>query len=375
MKKVLVIQRRMTHYRVPFFETLRAQLNCNNLALTVAYGSPALSEISKEDKGDLSWGINLPTKYLFGDKICLQPFGKLIPDADVIIIAHENKLLYNLAVQYGSPLKRVILWGHGANLQGNKASLKERFKKKTAAHADWWFGYTEHSRPIIQSSGFPADRITVLNNSIDTDELKLAIKAAKRSEVAALRQKHNLDAGPIGIFVGSLYKEKRIEFLLKAAEIIRKAVPSFQLVVVGDGTDREIVTNFANSHPWTHYMGVQSGNAKAELLSLSDVVLNPGLVGLGILDSFVAEAPLITTDCGLHSPEISYLKHAVNGLCTENSIVSFSDAAISLLSSDQRHGILSQGCAESASQYTLNNMAQRFCDGVLQCLANPIIRK
>jgi len=98
---------------------------------------------------------------------------------------------------------------------------------------------------------------------------------------------------------------------------------------------------------------------------------NPGLVGLGILDSFVCEVPMVTTDCCLHSPEIVYLQSSVNGLMTNNIQEDFVSECVSLITNPAKLVALKQGCKSSASTYTVENMARNFADGVEQCLQRP----
>lgn len=39
-RKILVVQRRMTHYRIPFFNALRSECEKNDIELFLAYGEP-----------------------------------------------------------------------------------------------------------------------------------------------------------------------------------------------------------------------------------------------------------------------------------------------------------------------------------------------
>ena len=56
LKKVLVIQRRMTHYRLAFFNSLREHCQNNGIELQVAYGTATTAENAKQDGAELSWG-------------------------------------------------------------------------------------------------------------------------------------------------------------------------------------------------------------------------------------------------------------------------------------------------------------------------------
>jgi hypothetical protein len=54
----------------------------------------------------------------------------------------------------------------------------------------------------------------------------------------------------------------------------------------------------------------------------------PGLVGLVIIDNFVTQLPMFTTDNNnnIHSPEVSYLQNDVNGVMTANTLDDYVDA-------------------------------------------------
>lgn len=367
-QKVLVIQRRMTHYRLPFFEALRRILDFQQIDLIVAYGEGHVSESSKSDSGDLDWGIRLPTTYFLGGKVCWQPFGKLAGQASLIIFTHENKLIYNLWQQFFNKGAKVALWGHGANLQGRADSLKERFKRKVAKRADWWFGYTEMSRPIIDRSGFPRERVSILNNSVDTKELKNTYLSVSDEDICAFRRSIGLAGANVCAYVGSFYDEKRVDFLLEAGDFLKKKIPDFELILMGGGEQESLVVDFCRERSWAYYLGVRKGRDKVIALSGSKLLLNPGLVGLGILDSFVCRVPIVTTDCGLHSPEISYLENGINGVMTENTIEDYVDSVFRILNDQVALESLKLGCAESGDKYTVENMARNFADGVVKCL-------
>ena len=100
------------------------------------------------------------------------------------------------------------------------------------------------------------------------------------------------------------------------------------------------------------------------LLASAVLLFNPGLVGLGILEGFTAGLALVTTDCGVHSPEISYLRHGTNGLMTPPDSKNFARAVIDILSNDALAAILRAGAAQSAEDYNMSAMVGRFCDGV-----------
>jgi len=373
-RRVLVVQRRLTHYRVPFFELLRRDLRDAGLELCLAHGEPTAQEATKRDSGELSWAVRLPTRYFLDGRICWQPFGHLARDAAVTVITAENKMLCNLGEQFLARNRRVLLWGHGANLQGNRDSLRERFKARVALRADWWLAYTDMSRDLVRALGFPSDRITVLQNAVDTAELSAQFQAVTPQAQQRLRAELGLTEGPVGLYVGSLYTEKRIEFLLEAARALRQRVPGFQLMIIGGGPQQHLVDAAAQGASWIKVLGIRKGADKALAASLADVMLNPGLVGLNILDSFVGGTPMITTDCGLHSPEIAYLASGRNGVMTADSLDAFVQASAALLQDRSAREAMCAACLADGARYTIEQMSRHFTQGVVAALAAPIRR-
>lgn len=368
--KVLIVERQLLQYRVAFYNRLRTLLDKEGIELQLLIGSGTPSEVKKKNQVSLDWAIHIPTYYLLGTTLCWQPFGAYAKDADLVVVMHENKIIYNLwLLSFGRP-KRLAFWGHGRNMQSSRPDgLKERFKRWTINKVDWWFAYTESSAALVTAAGFPRECTTIVQNAVDTEEMTAFCKQVTPVECARKRRELNLGDGPVALYLGSLYKEKRLGFLLDAAFRIRGKIPGFQLLVVGAGPEQELIESAARQYPWIHYLGPLQDQSKAVALVLADVMLNPGLVGLGILDSFASGTPMFTTDCGLHSPEISYLSSGTNGVMTSNDVNTYADAVIDVLQEPEAIARLSKGALSSAPRYTVDNMANRIRMGICACLS------
>jgi glycosyltransferase involved in cell wall biosynthesis len=364
---VTVVQRRLTHYRVPLFLALREHLSKEGVNLRLLHGKGTPAEVAKNDAGHIDWAEPLATRYFMGSRLCWQPFARKISDSSLVIITQENAMLANHLAMIKRPAPKLAFWGHGANLQGNRNSLRETYKRWSTRQVDWYFAYTSQSVELVKASGFPFEKITNLNNAIDMSGLERDLAAVRAADLEDLRVKLGLTRAPVGIFLGSLYSHKRLDFLVAAAHQIRARVAGFQLLVVGDGPMRPMMEAIAAEHPWIRFLGSRKGKDKASVLRLSSINMNPGLVGLGILDSFAACVPMVTTDCGLHSPEISYLS-TDNGVITPNTLDSYVAACIRLLTNKAEYAQLTDGCRAAAHKYTLPSMVENFLDGILQAL-------
>jgi L-malate glycosyltransferase len=370
LRRVMIVERRLTHYRVPLYERMRALLADREIAISVLHGQGTSEEVAKRDSGELPWATVIPAHYFLFGKICWQPLGRYLNGVDLVVLSHQNKLLYNHWLVYGPRRRRVALWGHGRNMQSPSPNgIKERFKRWSIARADWYFAYTQTVVDVVTQTGFPLARITNLNNSIDTASLRRDRDSITAEEISRLKQSLGLSGMPVGVFLGSLHSDKRLTFLFASAERLQERLPGFQCLIIGDGPEDTIVKEWADAHPWVHWVGARQGRDKALYLGCGDIMLNPGMVGLGILDSFVCGIPMVTTDCGIHSPEIAYLHSGENGLMTNDTIHDYVAAVAELLGNPAALARMRRACLISADQYSLEGMASRFVDGVTRAIA------
>lgn len=373
-RKVCVVQYRLLHYRVELFERLRVSFDAAGVDLLLVHGQPTEAESSRRDTGTLPWATAVRNRVvrLGGKDVLWQPMPAKVSGNDLVILMQESRLLSNYPWVFGlGPADtRVAYWGHGRNFQSTVPSgLRERWKRWTLGRVDWWFAYTELTREIVRSTGYPAERITVLNNAIDNERFKADLAAVSVQDLVARRRTIGAtERSVVGLFCGSLWPEKRLDLLIDACERIVTICPDFRLVVLGDGPSRHILQRAAGRH-WLHWAGAQRGGEKAAWFRTAQLCLNPGAVGLHILDSFVAGIPMITTIDAKHGPEIAYLRHEENGLICEGNAAAYADAVLHLTADPRRYERLRSSAVACASQYTLDEMVRRYTEGVVTCLA------
>jgi glycosyltransferase involved in cell wall biosynthesis len=372
---VVIFQYRLLHYRLVLFELLRRHLQDFGIELILVHGQASQRELARKDEGELPWAHRVANTFLSigGKDILWQPLPAAARGADLYITMQENRILSNypllLKRRLGGPL--VAYWGHGRNLQSTAPSgLRERWKRWIIGAVDWWFAYTDLTVSYLQECGFPLDRVTNLENAIDVQGFRRDLESVNEAECAVARERLGIPLGArIGLFCGSLYPEKRLDLLLSSADRIKAAVPEFHLVVIGDGPSAAEIKAAEAVYPWIHWVGVKKGHEKAVLFRMAHVQMNPGLVGLHVLDAFSAGLPMVTTSTAMHSPEIAYLRNGDNGVIVEGDMAErYADAITDLLTQEQKRAAMSDRCLQAAARYTVENMARRFADGIIQCL-------
>jgi len=373
-KKVTILQYRLLHYRVPFFERLKLLLAERGVGIRLIHGQASPKEKEKNDEGFIGWAERVENKYLhIGDKdLCWQPLVSNLNDSNLIIVMQENRLISNypllLKRKFGGPL--IAYWGHGKNLQSAVPDgFREKWKRMLLSSVDWWFAYTSLTVDYLKKNGFPSERITCLNNSIDTLAFRDELQQVSDVDMQKVRQNFNINPDAcLGLYCGSLYPDKKLDFLIGASDIIQNQKPDYHLIVIGDGPSAGDIRVACKSRPWLHWVGMRKGHEKAVFFKMAQIILNPGLVGLHILDSFCAGLPLITTGNAKHSPEIAYLNNGINGIISGNTASEYADAVISLMKNKQRYQSISFAAQEASRIYTIDNMAQNFADGICHCL-------
>ncbi len=186
------------------------------------------------------------------------------------------------------------------------------------------------------------------------------------ADIDQWRKELNISGNHVGLFVGGMYPEKKLPLLIKSLLIIRQAVPDFEMIFIGSGVEAEFIAGNAAKYPWIHYLGPKFDREKVKFFALSHLFLMPGLVGLAILDSFALGVPLVTTNIAEHSSEIDYLKDGLNGVMVtaEDDPDAYAQAVIDLFLDEAKRQKLVQGCVESSHQYTLEEMVERYAQGI-----------
>jgi glycosyltransferase involved in cell wall biosynthesis len=372
---VLIAYKSLPQYRVRFFAALRERLAADGIDLVLVHGQPAKREAARRDTAELDWALRRRNRVLsLGRRdLIWQPCIRLALQADLVIVEQASRLLVNyplLALQ-ALGAARVAFWGHGANLQHHRAHRAgELVKRFVSRHPHWWFAYTARARARVEELGYPGQRITVVQNAIDTRALEAACESVGAGEIEAFRRRHGLGAGPVGIFVGGLYADKRLPFLLEASDLIAGQLPDFRLLVIGDGPERAEFAARAAGREHVRILGPLFDREKAVALATARVMLMPGLVGLAVLDAFAARVPMITTAVEFHSPEIDYLVDGRNGIVAPDpeDAGAYADRVVSVLTDAALEARLAQGCAEAAALYTNEAMVSRFAEGVRAAL-------
>lgn len=184
----------------------------------------------------LGYGLAIASKILYSKKAM-----QVMDSLDIVHAQHPYAVGgfgMKMAKQRGIP---VVLTSHSQYEQfSHYVPLNQKFVKhairngvkKFANKCDCIIAPSPSIKKILKNHYKIKTRIEVVPNGIDLGLFR--IKDGK-----GIRKKYKLIKGKTLLYSGRLSKEKRVDFLLKAMNLIIKKEPEAKLLVAGDGPDRQ----------------------------------------------------------------------------------------------------------------------------------------
>jgi glycosyltransferase involved in cell wall biosynthesis len=230
----------------------------------------------------------------------LKGYWPAVVDRDcdaLVILANPNMpASWLMAIVGRLTGKKVLFWAHG--WLKPEPVFKRIFRNLYFRLAHHMLVYGERSRRIGFSLGYPADRITVVYNSLDFDRAK-ALVAEIESGAEALPRPQDLFAEnerPLIICTARLTRLCRFDLLLHAAAQLKTEGRPINVLLVGDGPERQALEDLARQLGVDAYFygACYDEAVLARLIYFSDLTVSPGKIGLTVIHSLSYGTPAIT---------------------------------------------------------------------------------
>ena len=371
-------------YRERFFELLAAS---SDIEYVVFHGAPPGRAGHRGAGGALAFPnerVRNRELSVGGRSLVYQPVMRRVLDDSFAgaVLGAELKLVSNIALWSAFKARRrpAILWGQGGEKADDRGSAASAvgsagnyLKTLAARHADGYLVYTETGARRLVAAGVAHERIAVVRNTIDVEREIVLHQALGGSDEQRLRTERGLGAESVVlIYVGRLYREKRVPELIAAVSEMRArgvTPDQLELVILGDGPESERVHTEADEVEGVHARGaVYDREEVATYLRLAAALVIPGKVGLAANHAFAHGVPVVTRESMLHAPEIEYVEHGRNGLIVPGDERAFVEALLEVAGDRELRMRLSAGALDSRRGLTLAGMVQAFDAGVRRAL-------
>lgn len=166
-----------------------------------------------------------------------------------------------------------------------------RFHARHLAGYDRCIALSDEQRDLLIESGCSPERVTVIHNGVDTDDI-----TPGPSSLHA-----RLGAGLIVVYLGRIDPEKRVAALVRS--FLRLRWPEDHvLVIAGAGSQRDRIRRLTEGHANVRVLGMISDAAdRADLLRGADIFVLPSTaegLSLSLLEAMAAGTAIIATDAG-----------------------------------------------------------------------------
>jgi glycosyltransferase involved in cell wall biosynthesis len=373
-------------YRVGFYARLAA---CGPREYVIFHGDAPPNSGHIAVSGDLPFPNVRVANHdlrLVGRTLVYQPLVReiLTGGYDAVVMAAQlrfasNHLLHALMKARRRP---VVFWGHGRTDQQEDADgptstvlrAAARIRALHARLADVYFAYTPGGVERLVGLGVHAEDLIVVPNTIDTDEQAQLRQGLEGVDEAALRRELGLRPDSrVLVYLGRVYREKRLDQLLEALRRLRErglVDGQVELVVIGDGPELPEIRALAADLPGVHLVGaVADQELIARYLRVGLALVIPGGVGLAVNHAFALGRPVITRVNRLHGGEVEYIEDGINGLVVGGDLDAFVEALAGFLGSEEMQRRLADGALRTSERLTLDAMVRAFDDGVARVLA------
>ena len=366
-RRVVIVHPFVQAYRRGLYTRLAERLADDGFELVVVSSAPAPRLAGRSDAIEASWTTRVPSRWwtLGEHDLGYRRLGGLrLGRGDLVIVeqAVKNLETYPALLRMHLGGARVAMWGHGRSYSTPQGSSLAAMKQWLTRRTEWFFAYTEAGAQHVLDHGFPAGRVTVLNNTVDTDELQADLAGA--GDVAAFMATQRLTAGRTALFIGGVDKAKGIDFLLAGALQAADDLPGFTLLIAGAGTDADKVERLERAGGPVRALGRLEGHDRALALRACDALAIPEWIGLVAVDSLVAGRPIVSTEHHSHSPEREYLRDGVTAVFAAHDPVAYGHALAGLLGDPERLARMQAACLAEAGGHALSRTVDAFIDGI-----------
>ncbi len=222
--------------------------------------------------------------------------------------------------------KHLYTWAHG--WYGKESKVEAAMKLWLYRRLTRIFVYGQHAKDLMVKNGVPEEKIFVIHNSLHYDEQKALRESIQLSDIY---KAHFGNDCPVIVFIGRLTKVKKLDQLVDALQILKQKGENYNLVFVGNGTEKEAleqkVANMElNEYVW-FYGACYDEKTNAELLYNADLCVAPGNIGLTAMHSLVFGCPCVSHNCfKWQMPEFEAIHEGMTGSFFEmNNVESLAD--------------------------------------------------
>lgn len=240
-------------------------------------------------------------------------------DFDALIYLADPNMLSTWFAASVARMRHVplLFWGHGWRRQEPMA--KRVARSIFYSLADKVLVYAERAKKLGIASGFPADKIVPVYNSLDVEQANAIMTRIENGSLKSLLPSSFFahPDRPLIICTARLNANCDFPLLFAAASLLELRGLPVNILLVGDGPERAALEEMARLLGLAvHFYGAcYDEEAVGQMIYHADITVSPGKIGLTAMHSLMYGTPIITHDnLDTQMPEVEAISHDVTGL-------------------------------------------------------------
>ena len=219
----------------------------------------------------------------------------------LILLGADPHILSSFPLFFIAKILRVkVCWWSHATLAG-QGFLGRWLRLFFYKHADGILAYDEVGRLRLEKAGVEPSTMTTIWNCLNDADYKLS---------ANDRQVTENDCTIRVLYIGRLYRDKKMRLLIEAAAILKDRGVTFVVDIVGDGPELTATKEKSialDLNDVIRFHGAKYDDDLTQFLSKADIGVIPSWAGLSAIQYMASGIPVITEENqGInHPPEVS----------------------------------------------------------------------
>lgn len=301
MKKILICQNELSGYNVPVYNIIAERYN-----LTVAFYLKDKSSIDCKFKK-----LKLEARRI-GPFTFIRHFKRIAKQYDLVSILPNLRVPSYFILPFLSRKNKLVNWSIGFRASytnpyevSRKHVFADKLFQMLLNRCDASIFYMEKAKEFWKGTSLDMNKVFVAPNTTDVEPITIKGEAKK-----------------IFLFVGTLYKGKGLDILLKSYHdaVINEDI-SNQLHIVGDGAERQNLENYVKNNSLIDKVifhgAIYDERILARCFSEALLCVSPTQGGLSVPKSMGYGVPFVTRRDAITGGEIYHITPGVNGIMYE----------------------------------------------------------
>jgi glycosyltransferase involved in cell wall biosynthesis len=349
---------------------------CYSRSKQMWYGKPALIDLKNillQEKPDIVIIVWPYFLHLFFDRSILKLLQKNKIHLIIREIPFQTPPFGQLSYFKSNPVftENMELQSRGISFK-LRALLTMHIRRFLYRRADASLNYVSHALRILPSYGINPDAIFVSYNTSDTDSLLSERERIMQSPLLLPICRRILH-------IGRLVKWKRVDLLIDAFRKIAEKHPDCELVIIGDGPEKETLIQQAEETGLSERIifagAIYDSYILGKYMYESTVYVLAGMGGLSINDAMSFSLPVICSVCD--GTEKDLITDGVNGyFFKEGDVDSLADKMDKILSDKEQCKQMGEKSYHVIKEkINLDTVAQRYIDAFKYVMKNGSVTR